>query len=93
MATIDGSEVSLIYELFNAVVAEISVDCIDDDVYYTNLRTSTIDVWNINTNVTRQIAHSLENPRKLFYSSRLNSFLSPYSSDMEVYNYRSMEMP
>ena len=58
----------LVVRLLNMTITDIAVDWMNEDVYFIDSTPSSIGVWNANTNVTREVADSLENPRKLIYS-------------------------
>lgn len=69
--SLDHNEVSspnVVLQSDNVTITDIAVDWMNEDIYFINSMSSSIEVWDVNTNVTTDIISSLENPRKLLYS-------------------------
>ncbi len=58
----------LVFQFINIAVTDIAIDWINEDIYYINSVFSSIEVWDMNTNLTREVIGSLHSPRKLLYS-------------------------
>ena len=72
--SLDSTKASLpelVFKYTNATITDIAVDWSNEDIYFINLMSSSIEVLDIHTNVTRNIACLLENPRKLKYSESM----------------------
>lgn len=64
-----SSESRIVFEVCDAAITDIAVNWINGDIYYIDSVTSSINVWDVSTNSTKEIINSLKNPRKMIYSS------------------------
>lgn len=64
----EASLPQLVFQFVNASITDIAVDWINENIYCINSMSNSIIVWDIKTNVTRDIIGSLDSPRELLYS-------------------------
>ena len=62
-----------VYTAENLRITDIAKDWIDEEIYYIDSISASINVYNVPSGTSRRIISSLENPRKLLFSFKTRS--------------------